>query len=856
MGRVEVVFIVPYSHIDWGWGYYLGPSMRYIHRANAKVVAEALRVIRERAEYRWSGVDKVYSLVGFWLERPDLRDEFRECVRRGVVDIACAMVSTPHLLGISATHCCGESLIRNIVYGRELMERILGLKFRNVVLQLNDVTGLFSQLPQIALKCGFKYLKFERPKTVYDERGLPLEFWWEAPDGSRVLCCRVPYGSAWKPGLFKSFEECAESFREAVEGLSKFCRSGLLLFYQGGDWDPPYEELVDFVEEWNRRGLRPRLRISTPTEYFETLSEVAGDLPVVRGSLDNVSWAALYGISGDDTRRLQREVVDLLLTCEKFLTIASLMGLPYPEEELKQLWVAEVLWEDHNTVGYLYPEDLEGFFDDIRRVRERGEELLRAALRAIAGRVKRPDFECVPVVVFNQLSWDRSDVVEARVAFGPFTCYRHFKILDTGGREVPYEVLSERRYPDGSLREAVVLFRAEAPALGYSTYYVVPSEERPSYETQLRCYETQEAGATSYVLENQYFRVRVANGHVTSIVDKRSGRELIEAEAWHRLRGLGRLLGNSILCERVRSGPMGLTGEVVGLHYSSSEFSPDGVELELGPVRATIRARFSYLENPTTLEVTLYEGVPRVEFRTVIDARAVGRRFRAAFPLSVVGGELCVDKPFGVERVDPERELYVGGERSEGRMGRVVGAYSWADLSNGEYGVALVSRQNAGFMLEGRVLSSILLSTVNPDALYRFRNAPKMVGTGVHELEYALCPHDGDALRGRVYQRAMEYLNPLIALAGVVGSGDLPPRYSFLRIEADNVVLSALFRDKGEVAVRLFEVEGRGTRCPLRFFRELKKLRETNFLGETIRRVEGALEFRPCEIKEVRGSAG
>ena len=850
---LKKVYIVPYSHIDWGWGYYLGPSILYMSRVNSEIVARAVEILEREEDYRWCGVDKVYTLFGFWTLHPELREKFRTHVRSGRIDIACGMVSTPHLLGIAGTHCSGESLIRNMIYGAELMEEMLGFKFRNTVLQLNDVTGFFSQLPQIALKCGFKYLKVDRPGELYNRRGVPLNFWWMAPDGSTILCNRCPYGSTWKPQLYTSFEEAAEEFADWLDRVSRFSKLDEVLLYQGGDWDPPDAGLPEFVKEWNGRGLKPRLRISTPTEYFDAVVEHAGNLPVVRGSLDNVGWAALYGVDGDGVRREQREVIDLLLTCEKFLTIASLMGLKYPLELLKRLWIISILWEDHNTIVYLYPEDLEAYKRDLEYVKSKAKLLLDSALTLIASNIDVSG-RGVPIVVFNQLSWKRRSPITARVRFSPFNGCRFLKVVDSTGREVPFQVIDLGYYQDGSISEAEVLFIADIPPLGYNTYYAIPVEEEVEFETGLRCFERVEAGRTVLVLENEYFRIEVVNGHLVSVSDKKAGREVLKISKWERLKGVGKFLGNCILCEKVEYGSQGLTGEVRGLEYSSSTFSPERVELvEKGPIRATVAAYFTYLEDPITLKIALYEGVPRVEFATVIHAKRVGRRFRVVFPLNVEGGRVFVDKPFSVEEVDPLKEDYECIERSYGKMGRVFGAYSWACLSDSHYSVALVSRQNSGFMLEeGCRLSSILLATIGSSRLQRFMRAPKMAGTGLHVLEYALMPSVGDVYASRIYQRAREYLNPPIVLAEVGGGGDLPQLKSFLEIGPENIVLTALYREGDQVVLHLFELEGRTSTARIKFFRNLGEVYEANFKGEKVG--DDPFLFKEHQIKEVRAT--
>ncbi len=841
----DTIFIVPYSHIDWGWGYYLGDSIKDICKVNSRIVLEALKILEEYPRYRWTGLDKVYTFFSFWIDYPELRDKLKSYIKDGRIDIACGMVSTPHLLGIASTYCGGESFIRNIIYGRRFLEKMLGFGFKNIVLQLNDVTGMFSQLPQIALKCGYRFLKFERPFKLYNELKFPMNFYWQSPDGSKILCNRTPYGSAWKPNRYKDFEESKKDFLEQVKKYINFSNHRYILFYQGGDWDPPYRELVKFVEEWNKRNLKPFLKISTPTEYFEAIKD-ENNFPTITGSLDNVSWAALYGVGGDRLRRRQRELVSLLLTCEKFCTIASLFGYKYPGKILEELWIREVLWEDHNSLGYLYLEDLENALNNFKYIEDRVQNLLYSALKHISDNIILSK-KYKPIVVFNQLGWDRDDIVEVKIFFNPFNGYKFFKIIDRNGNEIPYQKIYIKYGLDGSIEEAKIIFRASVPSLGYNVYYVVPTMHEPKYSSNLKIFVKETCETIFYVLENNFYRIMIANGHIVSIFDKRFRRECLNID---NRRGVGIYFGNSILCEKVENKSLGLTGEVIGLLYSSSEFSPSRVEvIENGPIRAKIRIEFNYIENPVSIEIILYDNIPRIEFRTIIDAKKFGRRFRTIFPVSILNGELRVYKPFYLEKICIEKEIYDVGERSDGKMGKVFGAHNFIDYSDKDFGVTFISKQGSGFMLEKNIVSNILLITIDPECLRRFRKCPILPAIDRHEFEYALYFHGKDKV-WKIYRIAEEYLNPLIYVTDVEGGGKLPESYSFLKIVRENIVLSSLFMDWRGIVMRMFEIEGAETPLKIQFFKKINKIFETDFLGKNIRE-NGEIRFKPHEIKDI-----
>ncbi|NLD73405.1 MAG: alpha-mannosidase, partial [Chloroflexi bacterium] len=88
----------------------------------------------------------------------------------------------------------GESFARHALYGQRFLEEHFGRRARvgyNV-----DTFGHAGTLPMLLRGGGLDYYVFFRPGP--HEKDLPREpFWWEAPDGTRVLTCRPPlhYGT-------------------------------------------------------------------------------------------------------------------------------------------------------------------------------------------------------------------------------------------------------------------------------------------------------------------------------------------------------------------------------------------------------------------------------------------------------------------------------------------------------------------------------------------------------------------------------------------------------------------------------------------------------------------------------------
>ncbi len=115
-----------------------------------------------------------------------------------------------------------------------------------------------------------------------------------------------------------------------------------------------------------------------------------------------------------------------------------------------------------------------------------------------------------------------------------------------------------------------------------------------------------------------------------------------------------------------------------------------------------------------------------------------------------------------------------------------------------------------------------------------------------HTFPYALYPHSGSWKKAKTYKVGYEYNNPLIAHPLSIHKGPLPQRLSFLKVEPDNLIVTAL-KPKGNptaslsrkeaeakkgIILRLYETEGKKTLGRISFFRPLSRLYQTNLLEE------------------------
>jgi alpha-mannosidase len=235
-----------------------------------------------------------------------------------------------------------------------------------------------------------------------------------------------------------------------------------------------------------------------------------------------------------------------------------------------------------------------------------------------------------------------------------------------------------------------------------------------------------------------------------------------------------------------------------------------------------------------------------VEFSTDWYERATF--LKAGFPVNVSSTKVAAEIPYGaIEREQTGNEMVMG---------------KWVDISNADYGVAILNNGRNGFDAKDNVIRlSVIRGPWAPD--------PR-ADEGHHSFGYSLYPHQGGWREGKVEFQALAFNSPLMALeepahaspqeqwAGKAGG--LPDSYSFIKTDSDHVILYAMKQMEGfydtDAILRFFECEGREGDVSIQLPRSVRVM-ETNLLedvvlgtvdeGNTIR-----FHMKPWEIKTLR----
>lgn len=472
----------------------------------------------------------------FFAAYPDEEEYFKQCIEDGRVEINGGLYIQPG-------ECTGEGevLVRQAYYNQKWMQKKFGKSA--LIGWQPDTFGHIYQMPQILSKAGMKYFGASRlgwPSYAHPSFPQWTEFWWESPDGSRVLMHWLSHHYSWQSGGWAMQKpphtgakvEYAYDYmtgREPCTGFERPLRPPatrhILLPVSEFDASRCPKDLTELVNSWNLGDLdtdeltcdKLRLVVSTPGEFFEAVEKEAKDLPVYKHDFQRVfegCWAARI-----EVKKTFNKYAHQLMTAEKLSTLASLYGFFYPHQDLKDAWLFECINQMHDILpdtGIDVVYNQPGGRDAGKRFAKIGQTLNKVIPEASEYLASRVDTSNVPsggmraVILFNQLSWPRKDMIRLNLPPG---LNEEFVISDYQGKEVPYQIISPGK----------IIFVADLPSLGYSTYYLV-SNKKPSASP------SESLSTIDHPLSTNFYNVALSpSGEIQSLIDKSTKQELIKS---------------------------------------------------------------------------------------------------------------------------------------------------------------------------------------------------------------------------------------------------------------------------------------------------------------------------------------
>ena len=767
--------MIGHGHIDptWLWRWTEGyEEVRATFRS-------ALDRMKETPEFTFTASSACFY---DWVKTadPDMFEEIRQRVAEGRWEIAGGMWIEP-----DCNIPSGESIVRQGLYGQRFFQQEFGVHSRTC--WLPDAFGFCWSLPQIMKRAGVDF--FATTKIDWSQyTNFPYSlFWWQGIDGTRVLSIMPPLNYNGNPiprDCVAQWEQFKQ--KDQVDNV-------VFSFGWGDGGGGPTKDMLEYGKRLGNMVGVPQCEFGTVQGYFDKIAEqVDGDrLPVWNGELYLELHRACQ-ITQARTKRNNRKCELLYRDAEAISSVAMLLGNTYQQSKLYEGWKVLLCNQFHDILpGSSIKEVYEDADKDYAEVLQVGREVLAQAVEAVAANIGTHG-EGTPIVVFNTLSWVRTDVVEALVEIEG-----DFHVVDANGNTVPSQVVSRE---DG---KTCVLFEARnIPSLGYAVYHVSQGIG-PEIPTTV--------SATETTLENDYYRLDFApDGTLNGVFDKLAQRSVLpEGERANILQ---------LFDDR----PHAHDAWDIDFNYDDKMWELDSVEsmqlVESGPVRATIRVKKNTEKSTIQQDISVYNSSQRVDFVTQADWWEKHVLLKVAFPIDVLSPKATYEIQFGAI----ERNTHWNTDWDRARF--EVAGQRWMDLSEGNYGVSVFNDCKYGSDVHENVLRlSLLRSPTSPDP-----NADE----GHHHFTYSLYPHAGDWRDAQTVRRAAELNSPLIPCVTDAHSGELPARHSLVSCTSESVIIDTVKKaeDSNDLIVRVYEAQGQRGEITLDFAMPLTKVTECNLM--------------------------
>ncbi len=224
----------------------------------------------------------------------------------------------------------GETLIRNLLYGRQDMLRYGG---HNHVGWMVDTFGHISQAPQLHKLFGLD--------AVFVWRGVPkLEpyFYWQGADGHQLFTIDLFGGYRNLYGITHVPEVAIRRLKAEVAKLQPFYPTADIPLFDGYDLEQNPEDPILFYQQ-HATAIPQNIQIkeSSPGEFAHELSGKLQDLPVIIGELNSGKYGATF--PGTLSTRTYLKIMNwdcerlLYKMCEPLAVLARFKGRAFDSQQ-------------------------------------------------------------------------------------------------------------------------------------------------------------------------------------------------------------------------------------------------------------------------------------------------------------------------------------------------------------------------------------------------------------------------------------------------------------------------------------------------------------------------------------------
>ncbi len=783
------VHMIGHAHIDpvWLWPWPEGMSVAY------STFRSALDRMNETPDFTFTASSAQFYQ---WIadNDPAMLKEIKKRVDEGRWNIVGGWWIEPDVNIPS-----GEALVRQGLYGQLTFQRLLG--HRAKVACNPDSFGHTGTLPQIIRGQGMENYIFMRPGIR--EKTLPADlFWWEGPDGSRVLTYRIPISYNDTGSVRKRINDTLAQFRD--QPVKKF-----MAYYGAGDHGGgATKENIRSINELKTEKGAPVIFYSTTDRYFREIREDKNiTIPVVKDDLQHHATGCYTAES--EIKKGNRQSEAALVTAEKVTAVGSFIwGAKYPKKEFTSAWQKVLFLQFHDSLaGTSVPEHSQHAREGYGFALDTAHQATYYSVQKLESQVPSEDPESQYMLAFNPNAWELTANVEYDFSWNT---KNPSKVEDGSGRPLAHQWIAGSTETGNRTR---LVTKVSLPPLGYQQIRISQGDPLQINDPVI---------VKEKLLENEFLRVTFSYSGAISISDKKTGKEIFAGKDT----GCRALIINDpsdTWSHNIRT-----FSDEIGA-FGNATFKI----LENGPLRGAIRVITTYGNSSLTIDWLLTSGCAILEARVSLNWHERLKMLKFSFPVNVGTPVATYETSYG------NIERQTNGDEDPGQR--------WIDISgnnNGNTcGFTLLNDAKYGYSVHGNDLRL----SVARSAVYAHHD-PKVLDMkaehiwmdqGIQTFRMVLVPHQGTWKNNNIVRAAEELLSPPVTIYQGIHGGKLPKTDSFMTVDSKNILVASikLAENNDDIILRCIETEGIMTDASL----------DLKFAGK---KWQG--KFRPYEIKTLR----
>ena len=784
-----------HAHLDPAWRWPWSEAVRKAARSFTNV----LGLLEAYPEMTFTqSMPPMYEWIRH--QYPELWTDIHDAVERGQWQPTGALwVETD----VNATGA--ETLARQFLLGKRFFRSTFDVD--PTVTFLPDTFGFSAGFPGIAAAADCPYL-FTGKLGRSEINAFPhTTFRWEGIDGSELLA-HYPAVDSYN-GTMTAGEVTETVYGDAQNHIAA---DRCYLFGLGDGGGGPSREMVERRAIMTDIEALPDIEYGTVADVFERLDTDRERYPRWTGEI-YLEWLRGTYNTGSHIKRDTRRGEQLLREAELWSALARATDpeFEYPYEELTTAWQTHLFVHFHDIVTRASIAEV---YADARRdyatVFDRARTARADAIETLFGPEDTGELLCL----LNPLSWPHAAVAMVPAGLLADDAEAGIAMKVDGDEALAVQRTTPGIDEDSDLDEALLVETPRMPGFGATT--VAVTAKAPASNPF-------EVSAT-----------RLSNGHITvtfdpngtiAVTDEDAGREALAAP------------GNQLVLHP--NEPLDKK-DIDQYSFTEGEQLPaPTVEvIERGPVRATIRQRRTFGDSELIQDISVNRNAKRVDFRTRVDWQAEHKLLKAYFPTGLGTRIATYDTHFGHYQRHTHENTTWDAARFEEPGG------TWVDVSEPDYGVAVLNTGKYGVHVDGAEIGLTLL---------RSQRAPDPAAElGTHAFTYSLLPHDGGPVAGGVNREA-DALNAQIGAVRVAAPASLAP----IVVADDGVIVEAVKRHEeyaDHLVMRLYESEGNHMVTAIDIELPVTRVFEANLIedvGDEIPVADATVElaFEPFEIK-------